>query len=193
MVLLTNRSAAPSEPRTSEAQRWSVHWTRSASREKGWRSTRLRALGAERVLSRASAALAGGQAPRTRAGRYLDRTQPSRARRSDARAAEIYPGASDEPVAAVSASAAQKLMHSVGLKREGIDAARERAMQALAARLDANIRDATNRLIQLHGLHGAAADTVLQRMKTHFAIAERVDETRAGYHSTSVRDQPSGP
>ena len=97
-----------------------------------------------------------------------------------------------EAVASISASTAQKLMHSIGIKRDELDAARERAMQALAARLDANIRSTTDRLIQLHGLQGEAADTVLERMKTHFAIAERVDETRAALWGSVVTGALAG-
>lgn len=97
-----------------------------------------------------------------------------------------------EPVAPVSASTAQKLMHSIGIKRDGLDATRERAMQSLAARLDAGIRNATDRLIQLHGLQGEAADTVLERMRTHFAIQERVDETRAALWGSVVTGALAG-
>ena len=97
-----------------------------------------------------------------------------------------------ESVAAIEATTAQKLMHSVGIKREGLDAARERSMQALAQRLDASIRSATDRLIQLHGLQGEAADTVHERMRTHFAIQQPVDETRAALWGSIVTGALAG-
>ena len=97
-----------------------------------------------------------------------------------------------EPVAQVSASTVQKLMHSMGIKRDALDATRERSMRSLATRLDASIRNATDRLIQLHGLQGEAADTVLERMRTHFAIQERVDETRAALWGSIVTGALAG-
>ena len=97
-----------------------------------------------------------------------------------------------ERVAPVPASTAQKLMHSIGIKRDGLDAARERAMQALAKRQDESIRSVTDRLIQLHGLQGEAADIVLERMRTHFAIQERVDETRAALWGSVVTGALAG-
>ena len=97
-----------------------------------------------------------------------------------------------ELVAPVSASAAQKLMHSIGIKRDALDATRERSMRSLAARLDASIRNTTDRLIQLHGLQGEAADTVLERMRAHFAIQERVDETRAALWGSVVTGALAG-
>jgi hypothetical protein len=83
-----------------------------------------------------------------------------------------------EPVAVESATAMQKVLRSVGVGREG-DATRETAMAALAARLDVQIRATTDRLIELHGLHGSAAQTVLERMRANFATKERVDEGEA--------------
>ncbi|HZA96998.1 MAG TPA: GTPase domain-containing protein [Burkholderiaceae bacterium] len=97
-----------------------------------------------------------------------------------------------ERVAPVSASTAQKLMHSIGIKREGLDLNRERSMQSLAERQDASIRGVTDRLIQLHELQGEATDTVLERMRTHFAIQERVDETRAALWGSVVTGALAG-
>ena len=97
-----------------------------------------------------------------------------------------------EPVAPVAASTAQKLMHSIGIKSDGLEATRERSMQSLAGRLDVSIRTATDRLIQLHGLQGEAASTVLERMRTHFAIRERVDETRAALWGSVVTGALAG-
>ena len=97
-----------------------------------------------------------------------------------------------EHVAPVSASTARKLMHSIGIRRDGLDAVRERAMQSLATRQDASIRSVTDRLIQLHGLQGEAADMVLERMRIHFAIQERVDETRAALWGSVVTGALAG-
>ena len=108
-------------------------------------------------------------------------------------AEHLFRAASDvEAVAPVSASAAQKLMHSIGIKRENLDATRERAMQSLAERQDASIRSVTDRLIQLHGLQGEATNTVLERMRTHFAIQERVDETRAALWGSVITGALAG-
>jgi len=97
-----------------------------------------------------------------------------------------------EPVDSPASSTAQKVMHSVGLKRDALDAARERAMQALAKRLDGRIRDVTDQLIQLHGLQGHAAEAVMERMRTHFAVQERVDETRAALWGSVVTGALAG-
>jgi hypothetical protein len=47
-------------------------------------------------------------------------------------------------------------------------------------------------LIQLHGLQGEAAGAVLERMRTHFAIQERVDETRAALWGSVVTGALAG-
>jgi hypothetical protein len=97
-----------------------------------------------------------------------------------------------EPVALESASAMQKVLQSVGVGRERGDAARESAMAALAARLDAQIRATTDRLIELHGLHGAAAQTVLERMRANFATKERVDEGKAALWGSVITGALTG-
>jgi hypothetical protein len=96
-----------------------------------------------------------------------------------------------EPVAVESASAMQKVLRSVGVGREG-DAGREAAMATLAARLDAQIRATTDRLIQLHGLHGSAAQTVLERMRSNFATKERVDEGKAALWGSVITGALTG-
>jgi hypothetical protein len=55
------------------------------------------------------------------------------------------------------------------------DPGTERAMNALAARLDGAVREATNRLIALHGLSGRAADEILARVASHFEASKRAD------------------
>ncbi len=74
-----------------------------------------------------------------------------------------------EPVPEVSVSTLHKLLQSVGVGRERAEAARDAAMAALAARLDARLVEVTDRLIRLHGLDGSATRTVLERMRENFA------------------------
>ena len=68
---------------------------------------------------------------------------------------------------------------ALGLRREGALTAREFAMQALAERLDLDIRTSTDRLIALHGLEGQAAGVVLTRLAEHYAVREPVSEGKA--------------
>ncbi len=56
---------------------------------------------------------------------------------------------------------------------------RRRAMQQLADRLDADVRQGTARLIELHGLRGEATAEVLARVAQHYTLSERVDERKA--------------
>ena len=55
------------------------------------------------------------------------------------------------------------------------DPGAERAMAALAARLDGALREATDRLISLHGLSGRAADEVLARVARQFETSPSAD------------------
>jgi hypothetical protein len=68
---------------------------------------------------------------------------------------------------------------ALGLRREGALTAREHAMQALAERLDVDVRTSTDRLIALHGLEGQAAGVVLTRLAEHFAVHEPLSESKA--------------
>ncbi|MEO7402946.1 MAG: DUF3482 domain-containing protein [Burkholderiales bacterium] len=98
-----------------------------------------------------------------------------------------------EPIAVVApASTAEKLLRTIGVGRRGDEAARDGAMQALADRLDATIRGATDKLIALHGLDGKAAAVVLERMRTNFSMNERVDEGRAALWGGVVSGALSG-
>ena len=51
----------------------------------------------------------------------------------------------------------------------------DRAMTALAGRLDRSVREATDRLIALHGLSGRAAEEILARVAGHFETPRRAD------------------
>jgi hypothetical protein len=68
---------------------------------------------------------------------------------------------------------------ALGLRREGSLTPREHAMQALAERLDVDIRTSTDRLIVLHGLEGQAAGVVLTRLAEHYAVREPLSEGKA--------------
>jgi hypothetical protein len=97
-----------------------------------------------------------------------------------------------EPLESDTGFSAQKLLRSVGVGRREVDPARERAMSALAARLDASIRAATERLIALHGLEGGAAQAVLERMQDNFAVPEQLDEGRAALFGSIVTGALTG-
>ncbi len=68
---------------------------------------------------------------------------------------------------------------ALGLRGEGTLTAQEFAMQALAERLDSDIRESTDRLIALHGLEGKASAVVLARLSEHYAVREPVSEGKA--------------
>jgi len=68
---------------------------------------------------------------------------------------------------------------ALGLRRGRNGTPRDKAMRALAERLDADIRASTDRLIELHGLSGHATEVVLTRLAEHYAVHERVSEGRA--------------
>ena len=56
----------------------------------------------------------------------------------------------------------------------------ERAMNALASRLDARVRATTDRLIALHGLSGKAGETILARVAGQFDVARPADVGKSG-------------
>jgi hypothetical protein len=56
---------------------------------------------------------------------------------------------------------------------------RQRAMAALATRLDAAIIDSTNELIERHQLEGEAAAAILERLRENFSVDEPLDTTVA--------------
>lgn len=56
---------------------------------------------------------------------------------------------------------------------------RERAMRALAERLDADIRASVDELIRIHGLSGHAGAVVMQRLAEHYAVTRPVSEGKA--------------
>lgn len=57
--------------------------------------------------------------------------------------------------------------------------AKRAAMRVLAERLDAEIRESTDRLIELHGLEGKASAEVLKRLAEHYVVKEQLSERKA--------------
>jgi hypothetical protein len=81
---------------------------------------------------------------------------------------------------------------ALGIGRNGDATAKERAMQRLAERLDADIRATTDRLIAANGLEGHAASDVLARMAGDFAVSERMSEGKAAVVGGLVSGALSG-
>ncbi len=73
----------------------------------------------------------------------------------------------------------REIATTVGLRREAHDSPRQRAMHALAQRLDADIRASSDRLIALHGLKGHASAEILTRLADHFAVREPLSEAKS--------------
>ena len=69
--------------------------------------------------------------------------------------------------------------YALGVSRDKEDSAKQIAMRDLARRLNQDIHDSTNRLIELHGLEGSAGDEVLTRLADHYTISKQVSEGRA--------------
>jgi len=65
-------------------------------------------------------------------------------------------------------------------RKGGPDPALERAMNALAKRLDASVRENTDRLIALHGLSGRAAEGVLARLAGQVRVSRPADVGKSG-------------
>jgi hypothetical protein len=77
-------------------------------------------------------------------------------------------------------------LKSVVSGREAPDADAEQAMDALAKRLDLAVRGATDRLIELHGLSGRAAQEILARVAGQFDVSKRADIGTTGVMSGAV-------
>ena len=57
-------------------------------------------------------------------------------------------------------------------------------MRDLAERLNRDIHESTNRLIELHGLEGNAGDEVLTRLADHYVVTKQV--TKAAPRSSAA-------
>ncbi len=86
----------------------------------------------------------------------------------------------------------RELGSALGLRREGEATPRQAAMAALAGRLDADIRQSTDRLIELHGLRGHARDEILTRLAEHYAVREPVSEGKAAVLGGAVTGALAG-
>jgi hypothetical protein len=75
---------------------------------------------------------------------------------------------------------AGRWLRSLLSEREMTDPDTERAMNALALRLDAVVRETTDRLIALHGLSGRASETILARVAGQFDVAKPADAGTSG-------------
>jgi len=73
----------------------------------------------------------------------------------------------------------RELGAALGLPGSAEETPRQAAMAALAARLDADLRESTERLIELHGLGGKARQEILTRLADHYAVSERLSEGKA--------------
>ncbi|MHB8834199.1 MAG: GTPase domain-containing protein [Candidatus Methylomirabilia bacterium] len=71
-------------------------------------------------------------------------------------------------------------------ERAGAGPGVETAMQALAGRADARIRQATDGLIALHGLSGSAAAQIRERVATDFVVDPAADTGKAGVIGAAV-------
>ena len=74
----------------------------------------------------------------------------------------------------------ERWLKSVLTERAGADPDAERAMNALGDRLGGAVRDATDRLIALHGLSGRAGDVILARVAGQFALDKPADAGTTG-------------
>lgn len=74
---------------------------------------------------------------------------------------------------------ARAWLGQVAIGAERGDPALERAMTLLAGRLDVRVRDATQSLIELHGLSGQATREILTRLGGEFSVEQPVDAGKA--------------
>jgi hypothetical protein len=76
---------------------------------------------------------------------------------------------------------ARQLLSSLSGEAGKADPATESAMAALAKKLDASVRENTDRLIALHGLSGRAAEGILARLAVQFAVSKPADVGKTGF------------
>jgi hypothetical protein len=86
----------------------------------------------------------------------------------------------------------RELGTALGIGRGSEATPKQAAMAALAARLDADIRASTDRLIALHGLGGHARDEILTRLAEHYAVRERVSEGKAALWGGAIAGALAG-
>lgn len=86
----------------------------------------------------------------------------------------------------------RQLGKRIGLGQGGGAGPQEQAMARLAERLDGEVRTVTDQLIRLHGLRGEAAEEVLARLASRFAVDERVSEGKSAMLGGLVSGALSG-
>jgi hypothetical protein len=92
-------------------------------------------------------------------------------------AEQLAAAAHDGETVELPATTGTRILVTLGLRRD--DDARANAMAALADRLDASVKAATDRMIALHGLEGSATATILQRVQQAYATHEPIAEGKA--------------
>ena len=97
-------------------------------------------------------------------------------------AAQLAAVATDRETVAVPSfkEKAGQWLRSMLTDRELTDPDTERAMNALAKRLDSAVREATDRLITLHGLSGRASEGILARIAGQFGVTKPADVATSG-------------
>ena len=83
------------------------------------------------------------------------------------------------PLRKIGSTLGKTLGKALGLSGDTSDSPNERAMVALAERLDSDLRQSTDTLIALHGLDGRAGSEVLEKLARHYALRQPLDEGRA--------------
>jgi len=81
---------------------------------------------------------------------------------------------------------ARSWLGSVLRRGERQDTGADTAMGELARRLDAEVRRATDELIELHGLSGSASAEILQRMGAEYAVDKAADPGKASVIGAAV-------
>jgi predicted GTPase len=112
----------------------------------------------------------------------------------DAIASELTRAACDrEPLDDPSITARlREVGKAIGIARASSETSKDRAMRALADRLDNAIRTTTDRLIAIHRLEGSASAKVLARLASSFDVQERMNEGKAAVLGGVVSGALSG-
>jgi len=139
------------------------------------------------VQERALLDVVGDALPETRRVSYRRLVDAWQARRRaqfedamTALAAPIAAAACDrEDVPEAAGSAMRAIGRSLGIGRDEVEKAKERATNAMASRLDEGIGDSTDRLIGIYGLEGRAKRDVLARLASGVALDAPISEGKA--------------
>lgn len=86
----------------------------------------------------------------------------------------------------------KELGAQVGLRRDAGGGPREQAMKQLARRLADDVSASTDRLIALHGLSGQAAREVMERVASHYAVQQPLNEGKAALWGGAVTGALAG-